>query len=167
MLHSSDPLLKAVIIFQRRSHQSMAYKLLLSFRFRTINYDKNAANVKFIPYTEYGLISVSFTKWKFPRRRLMIFIRSICKCNETVAERNRMPISALALCRHRCKSRQILGGAKDFCPNSPKLAQKKTSNKSDLQKKKKLFMSIRGHFFKSKHVGRHFCSDFHGVCEGS
>ena len=27
---------------------------------------------------------------------------------------------------HRCRSRQILGGAKDFCQNSPKLARKPT-----------------------------------------
>jgi len=26
--------------------------------------------------------------------------------------------------RHRCRSKQIFGGAKDFCPNFSKLAQK-------------------------------------------
>jgi len=63
--------------------------------------------------------------------------------------------------QHRCKSRQNFGGAKEFCPNSPKLVRKK------LTSKKKLFMSIRAPFFKSKHVGRHFCLYFQKVCEGS
>jgi len=35
---------------------------------------------------------------------------------------------------HRCRSRRIFGGAKDFCPNSPKLVRK-LSKKSDFQKK--------------------------------
>jgi len=30
----------------------------------------------------------------------------------------------LVSCGHRCRSRQILGGAKNFCPNFPKLARK-------------------------------------------
>jgi len=34
----------------------MAHKLLLSFRFRTISYDKKAANAKVIACSEYGLI---------------------------------------------------------------------------------------------------------------
>jgi len=50
--------------------------------------------------------------------------------------------------RHRCRSRQIFGGAKDFCSNSHKLPRK-----------------LGASFFKSKDVGRHFCSYFHGVCE--
>jgi len=52
---------------------------------------------------------------------------------------------------HRCRSRQNFGDAKDFYPNSPKLARKKTPNKSSP-------CHFGRHFFKSKHVGRHFCS---------
>jgi len=66
---------------------------------------------------------------------------------------------------YRYRSRQIFGGAKEFCPNSPNLPEIK-SNIIDLQKK--LFRSIRAPcFFKSKHVGRHFSSKFQRVCEGS
>jgi len=52
---------------------------------------------------------------------------------------------------HRCRSRQLFGGAKEFCPNSHKLARKSSSGK------------FGRHFFKSKHVRRHFCSNFQGV----
>jgi len=52
---------------------------------------------------------------------------------------------------HRCRSRQNFGDAKDFYPNSPKLARKKTPKKSSP-------CHFGRHFFKSKHVGRHFCS---------
>ena len=50
---------------------------------------------------------------------------------------------------HRCRSRQIFGGAKDSCTNSHKSAQK-----------------LGTISFKSKDVARHFCSNFQGVCEG-
>jgi len=63
---------------------------------------------------------------------------------------------------HRCRSWQIFGVAKEFCPNSPNFPEKK-SNKSHLQKK----FNSGAIFFKSEHVGRHFCSNFQGVCEGS
>ena len=49
----------------------------------------------------------------------------------------------------RCRSRQIFGDTKDICSNSHKLPRK-----------------LGASFFKSKDVGRHFCSYFHGVCEG-
>jgi len=65
-------------------------------------------------------------------------------------------------------SRQIFGGAKDYCPKSPKLARKKTPK--NVISKKNLLGAI---CFKSKQVERHFCSpflgicsDFHGFCEG-
>jgi len=51
--------------------------------------------------------------------------------------------------RHRCRSRQIFGDAKDFCSNSHKLPRK-------------LCASI----LKSKDVGRHFAHTFTEVCEG-
>jgi len=41
--------------------------------------------------------------------------------------------SPLLMKRHRCKSWQIFGGAKDFCPNFPKIARKH-SKENDLQK---------------------------------
>ena len=63
---------------------------------------------------------------------------------------------------HRCKSRQMIGGAKEFCLDSPKLAQKIL----DLQKNA-LHVNLGAIIFKSKHVGRHFCSDFWEVLEGS
>ena len=62
----------------------------------------------------------------------------------------------------------MFGGAKEFCPDSPKLAREAGYFQiSDLQKKS--FMSIRvpAITFKSKHIGRHFCSDFQGVLKGS
>jgi len=123
-----------------------------------------------------------------------------------VSHRNDIPMDKPG---NRCR-RQILGGAKDFCPNFPKLARKKLQRKwlHFLQRKtayhfllgasfwsiilpgfpnlarknfkngtltKMLFVSIRASFlvnsgaiiFKSKHIGRHFCSDFHLVLEGS
>ena len=59
---------------------------------------------------------------------------------------------------HRCRSRQIFGGAKDFCPNSPP---------------KKKLLSFWAPFFQIKACGCYFCScfqrvcsDFQGVCEG-
>jgi len=53
--------------------------------------------------------------------------------------------------KHRCKSREILGGTKDFCPNSPKLARK-SSKKSDLQKKQ-LFMPFWAPFSNQSMLG--------------
>ena len=87
---------------------------------------------------------------------------------------------------HTCRSRQIFGGAKEFCPDSPKLAPK---SKKTSKKKEKLIMSIRvpcdlqkkavhvnwgaiscrfeRHYFQIKAFGHHSCSDFQGDLEGS
>jgi len=59
--------------------------------------------------------------------------------------------------RHRCRSRQIFRGAKDFCPKSPKLARKTPKKISSCD--------FGWLFFKSKHVGHHFCSGFQGFCD--
>ena len=56
---------------------------------------------------------------------------------------------------HRCGSRQIFAGGKEWCPDSAKLARK-IRQINDLQKK--AFHVISGAIiFKSKHVGHHFC----------
>jgi len=62
-------------------------------------------------------------------------------------------------------SRQIFGGAKEFFPDSPKLARKLLQNKCP--PKKTLHVNLGAIIFKSEHVGRHFCSDFQDVLEGS
>ena len=59
---------------------------------------------------------------------------------------------------HRCWNRQIFGGAKDFCPNYPKIARKIFGLHF-----MRFSYEFGRHFFKSKHVGRHFCSYFYGV----
>jgi len=75
---------------------------------------------------------------------------------------------------HKCRSRQIFGRAKDFCPMSPKLAQKVLcdfcqqifSHKRQflVWPPKKGFMCfsaiIEHHILKSNKFGRHFCPDF-------
>ena len=66
-------------------------------------------------------------------------------------------------CRHnKWRSRQNFGGAKNFCPNFPKLARKIFGP---------LFVRIFSHedrigrhFFKSKHVGRHIFQN--KICRG-
>jgi len=63
---------------------------------------------------------------------------------------------------HRCRSRQIYGGAKEFCPDSPKLAQKILQNKWRPKQK----AEFGRHVIKKKILcqsGRHFCSDIQGV----
>ena len=84
---------------------------------------------------------------------------------------------------HRFSRKQIFGGAKDFCPNFPKLFRKvlwdfpyKISlQRSKIMKaflwydlQKKLFMCFSGNvgrqFFKSNNVGRHFCPNFQRFC---
>ena len=59
----------------------------------------------------------------------------------SLEERNKRSDGGALL--HKCRSRQMLGGAKDFCPNSPKPSQKNSTIT-----------------LKWKHVGRHFCSYF-------
>ena len=62
---------------------------------------------------------------------------------------------------HRCRNKQIFGGAKDFCPNFPKLAQKVvfqllwTVFWCDLEKM--VFTCF------SANVGRHFCPNFQQI----
>jgi len=73
----------------------------------------------------------------------------------------------------RCRSTQIFGGAKHFCPNFPKLARKNFeplvrifSHWMTSTKKVSMWFQRR-FFFKSKHVGCHFCrisTDFQGFC---
>jgi len=72
---------------------------------------------------------------------------------------------------HSCRSRQIFGGAKDFCPNLLKLARKNFGPLFVLMKtvfrmsaKRKSSCDFRRHFFKPKHIGRLFCSYFQDVC---
>ena len=66
-------------------------------------------------------------------------------------------------CAQRCRSKQIFGGAKDFCPNFAKLVQKvvvqllPTGFWCDLHKM--VFTCF------SANVGRHFCLDFQGFCQ--
>ena len=85
---------------------------------------------------------------------------------------------------HRCRSRQIFGGAKDLCPIFLKLPRKNFGPllcEYFLMKTvfgmKKVFMWFCTRwgpiFFKSTHVGRHFCPyfqrvcpDFQGYCQG-
>ena len=66
---------------------------------------------------------------------------------------------------HRCRTRQIFGVAKDFCPNSPKLAQK---NSKRVTSKEKLSMSFWAPFFSNQsmlgaifaHIFREFVKVF-------
>jgi len=70
---------------------------------------------------------------------------------------------------HRCRSRQIFGGAKDFCPNFPDIAEKFLGHLlcdfhailGPISFNQSTLGTI---FIKSKQVGRHFCSYFYGVC---
>ena len=84
--------------------------------------------------------------------------------------------------KYRCRSRQLFGGAKDFCPNFPKLAWKvfcetftykvapikivKTFFWWDFQIKvfMCLFANVGRHFVKSNNVGCHICPDFQEFC---
>ena len=72
---------------------------------------------------------------------------------------------------HRIRSRQIFGGAKDFCLNFLKLARKSFGPlfvrifpmKTVFGIKKSFHVNLhtlRANFFKPKHVGRHFCRIF-------
>jgi len=73
---------------------------------------------------------------------------------------------------HRCRSKNIVWGTKDFCPNFPKLAQKvvgqifPTVFWSDLQKVAFTCFSanVGRHCLKLINIGRHFCIDFPGFC---
>jgi len=85
-------------------------------------------------------------------RRLLLF-RDVSFCHTTIS------------LRHTCRNRQSFGGAKEFCPDSPKLARK-ILQKSGLQKKA-LHVNSGAVIFKPKHVAHQFCSAFQGVLEGS
>jgi len=79
---------------------------------------------------------------------------------------------------HTCRSRQIFGHAKDFCPKSSNLPEKfcvTFANKFSPIKNpflvwppKKGFMcffaNVGHHFLKSNNVGCHFCPDCQGFC---
>ena len=66
--------------------------------------------------------------------------------------------------RHRCRSRRIFGGTKDFCPNFHKLARKAKSFQatfcstifSHTDHEDFFWNDLQRHFFKSNKVGRHF-----------
>jgi len=64
---------------------------------------------------------------------------------------------------HRCRSKQIFWGAKDFCPKSCAIfAQKVVQFLSTVfwcDHEKMVFTYF------SAHVGRHFCPDFQGFCQ--
>jgi len=65
----------------------------------------------------------------------------------------------LRLCPlHRCRSRQMFGGTKDFCPNFPKLGGKKPNKMTS--KKTTAFHFMLGALYKSRHFKYHFCPDF-------
>jgi len=83
---------------------------------------------------------------------------------------------------HRCRSRQIFGGRKDFARISPNLPEKffcaifaskfsptkimKTSFWCNLQKKVFMYFyaNLGRHFMKSNNVERYFYPDFQGFC---
>ena len=92
-------------------------------------------------------------------------------------------VSQLVGCTHRsCRSRQIFGDAKDFCPNLHKLGRKDFLCDSWLQifshkdhedllrcdLRKHVFLrfsaNVGCYFLKSNNVGRHFCPDSQGFC---
>jgi len=80
----------------------------------------------------------------------------------------------------RCSSRQIFGGAKDFCPNFSKFARKtfeatlcenifssRPSFGTTSRKRFHMILQTLGAiFFKSNHVGRHFSPEFQRFCKG-
>jgi len=65
---------------------------------------------------------------------------------------------------------------KEFCPDFPRLARKildlqkkalHVNSDAMLPPKQAVHINSGAIIFQSKHVGRHFCSDFQGVLEGS
>jgi len=56
-----------------------------------------------------------------------------------------------------------VGAGKDFCTDSPNLPEKNFKKVVSKKIKKALLVNSGAIIFKSKHVGRHFCSDFQGV----
>ena len=71
-------------------------------------------------------------------------------------------LAALNVEKHRCRSRQILGGAKDFCPNFTKLARKTLQRKWP-PKRNVYTLILSAIFAKSKHIQR-FCEGIHTFC---
>jgi len=79
---------------------------------------------------------------------------------------------------YRCRSKQIFGGAKDFCPNFPKLAQKVAGRLLPtnflpqrswrpflgVTSKKNVFICFSANVFKSHNVGHHFFPNSQGFC---
>jgi len=73
----------------------------------------------------------------------------------------KVTVSTASLCAsHRCSGRQIFGGAKDFCPNSPKLARKKLKK---VTSKNKLCMCFWEPFFQIKEGWAPFAHIFRGL----
>ena len=67
--------------------------------------------------------------------------------------------------QHRCKSRQIFGGAKDFCLDSSQTCPKKLQK--NVTSEKKLIHVIWVLFFSNRNtLGAIFCSYFQGVYSG-
>jgi len=65
--------------------------------------------------------------------------------------------------QHRCMSRQIFGGVKDFCPNFPKLARK-NSKENDLEKRTATIFSIFAFFKIKAHCKHYFFPNFPQTC---
>jgi len=64
---------------------------------------------------------------------------SACILPQTVISQMRYDLRGIMMSQtllHRCRSRQIFGGAKDFCPNFLKLARKKLQRKWPQKKQK-------------------------------
>jgi len=74
--------------------------------------------------------------------------------------------------KHRCRSKQIFGSAKDFCSNFSKLARKvfvllfpKHFLPQRLLRPFVVWPPKKGFHLFSANVGRHFCPDFQGFCQ--
>jgi len=65
---------------------------------------------------------------------------------------------------HRCRSRQIFRGAKDFCPNFPKLARK-NSEENDFKKNQKRlnFILVWAHFSNESTSSTIFVQIYHNL----
>jgi len=78
--------------------------------------------------------------------------------------------------RHRCRRRQILGDATEFCPNFPKLArnvyvrfilptkERPFFGVTSKIRSSSVFLQMLAPFLRSNKVGRHFVSDFQEFC---
>jgi len=69
-------------------------------------------------------------------------------------------------CHHRCRSKHIFGGAKEFCPNFPKLARPETfcapRPEKDAETTNEVFSFSSGAIFLEKEVTK-YVSEFSGI----